>query len=500
MIAVPATLLRRARSGAVGPAKLVQVAEWVLALAGSVATVTFVVIALLRLRYPYELEWLESGMLEHVRRVHDGLPLYTPPSSNFVEFGYSPLYMLVGGVLSFPFGIHLSTLRAISLVSTLATFWLLFRLLRAEGASRAVGILGVGLYAACYHRVGGWFDVGKPDSMFLALTAASLLLIRSQRAVWAGVVIALAVLTKQTAVFVVVPVAGYLVVTGWRRAIAYVVPVVGIVGSVTLVWQIASHGWFVYFAWQQLGQQAFINTSKLDFFTKDLWTLGPLALVAAALAGRVRASGRRWGIGLYASAAAGMIAGSWLSRLHQGGFDNVLMPACLAIVLLACVAVGDLLRSSRPWIGVVALGVCALQLWGLQYDVGAQLPSSADRAAGHAFITQVRAISGDVLVASHPTYAVMAGKPSHAQQGGVIDVLRATAKRPKAILERSYAAAIHRKQFAAIVLDDPSDADVFPADWKQFYVEHPGSIFASDGMFRPVTSPTGHPEQLWLRR
>jgi hypothetical protein len=38
----------------------------------------FITIALLRMRYPFELEWLEGGMLEEVRQLLDGKPL---PSS-----------------------------------------------------------------------------------------------------------------------------------------------------------------------------------------------------------------------------------------------------------------------------------------------------------------------------------------------------------------------------------------------------------------------------------
>src|SRR5690349_19541172 len=38
--------------------------------------VTFVTVALLRLRYPFELEWIEGGLLDAMRRVRAGQGLY----------------------------------------------------------------------------------------------------------------------------------------------------------------------------------------------------------------------------------------------------------------------------------------------------------------------------------------------------------------------------------------------------------------------------------------
>ena len=85
-------------------------------------------------------------------------------------------------------------------------------------------------------------DVGKPDSMFLALSLFSVLLVRRRYFVWGGVVVALAVLTKQSALLLAGSVGLFLLLTDWRSALKYLVPVMGIVGGLTAIWQIASHG------------------------------------------------------------------------------------------------------------------------------------------------------------------------------------------------------------------------------------------------------------------
>ena len=45
-----------------------------------------------RFVYPYDLEWMEGGMLAHALRLADGQPLYAPPSVDFIPYLYTPGY------------------------------------------------------------------------------------------------------------------------------------------------------------------------------------------------------------------------------------------------------------------------------------------------------------------------------------------------------------------------------------------------------------------------
>ena len=61
----------------------------------------------------------------------------------------------------------------------------------------------------------------------------------------------------------------------------------------------------------------------------------------------------------YAAAAIGLIGSAWVSRLHTGGYANVLMPAYAAIALLAGLTYARLSagrhgRIARPLLGVTA--------------------------------------------------------------------------------------------------------------------------------------------------
>ena len=77
----------------VAEAALVAAALWYLG--------AYLVVALARLNYPYDLEWMEGGTLEHVARVLGGRPLYVAPSLEFTPYIYAPLYYYVAAPFAY---------------------------------------------------------------------------------------------------------------------------------------------------------------------------------------------------------------------------------------------------------------------------------------------------------------------------------------------------------------------------------------------------------------
>ena len=60
--------------------------------AGSLISIAmYLVVAVVRIRYPFELQWMEGGSVDHVRRVLHGQSIYQAPSVDFVSFAYPPL-------------------------------------------------------------------------------------------------------------------------------------------------------------------------------------------------------------------------------------------------------------------------------------------------------------------------------------------------------------------------------------------------------------------------
>src|SRR5881397_1430030 len=65
----------------------------------------YVVVAALRMGYPYELEWMEGGAVDHVRRLLDGKPIYVAPSLDFIPYIYPPFYFLLSAGASWILGV-----------------------------------------------------------------------------------------------------------------------------------------------------------------------------------------------------------------------------------------------------------------------------------------------------------------------------------------------------------------------------------------------------------
>ena len=72
-----------------------------------------------RVAYPYEIEWMEGGVLAHVARILRGQPLYARPTLEFTPFLYPPLYYAVSAAVAKLVGLSLVPLRLVSVVATL---------------------------------------------------------------------------------------------------------------------------------------------------------------------------------------------------------------------------------------------------------------------------------------------------------------------------------------------------------------------------------------------
>ncbi|MCI0410236.1 MAG: hypothetical protein L0191_17040, partial [Acidobacteria bacterium] len=53
-----------------------------------------------RVRYPFDLEWMEGGMVDHVRFLMSHGNIYVPPSLEFVPYVYNPFYYAVAAVVT----------------------------------------------------------------------------------------------------------------------------------------------------------------------------------------------------------------------------------------------------------------------------------------------------------------------------------------------------------------------------------------------------------------
>src|SRR6185369_11021976 len=107
---------------------------------------SYLVLAVIHLRYPFELEWMEGGSVDHVRRIVAGQKLYVKPTLDFAPFIYTPLYFYVAAASAKILGVGFFSARLVSFVSSLVALALVARFVQRETRSPFHGLLAAGLY------------------------------------------------------------------------------------------------------------------------------------------------------------------------------------------------------------------------------------------------------------------------------------------------------------------------------------------------------------------
>ena len=464
--------------------------------------VIYLGVAVLRLRYPFELEWLEGATLDHVRRVLTGAPLYARPSLEFIPFTYPPLYYYLAA-LGLSTGINgFVAMRVVSIAASVASFVLIYVLVRPDSGRRSA-FVSAGLFAATYASSGAWLDLGRVDSLYLCLALATVVVLARANSpghfVAAGVLAALALLTKQTIIITLILVAPYLLVRHPRGFLYFLTGLAAVGGGVELYLDNRSDGWFRYYVYELPRLRWAISSSAARLWTfawNDMFRpLAPI-LAGALLAFSMRrrqmtdAAGHDRQVRIVLL-TAGMILSSVLARLEGGAWTNALLPAYAAAAVLFGLTAGRL-----PAGAVLTPIAAVLQFAVLVYDPRTLVPTSRDAAAGHTIVERIRQLPDGVLVLDHPYLAEMAGKRSSAHGWAMTDVLWADQAGAGRTLELEARDAIAARRFPALVLD--ATPHWFARDFASHYWR--ADELPDPGAFLPVSGSRRRPEAIYLPR
>jgi hypothetical protein len=456
------------------------------ALAGLVAVGAYLFVALSRLGYPFALQPLEGNSLVEVHRILAGQPLYPAPTAGYVPDGYTPLYFYLAAGAARVLGVSYLPLRLVSLLSSLACFALLARLVQRETGSIAAGTGAAGVFAATYFVTGYWFDVARVDSLFLALSIGGLYAARRMSgtggAVAAGVLLAAAALTKQTGLAEGVVVIVVLL-TGPRRRLAWIAALAefAVFGASTLVLRMTSGGWYTWYVFEQMSEHS-LNLGNFGWFCTALLTATGLAGGAALI------GARRVPLELLAGCAVLAVEGC-ATLVHSGGAINDVLPAYLAVALLAGLALGS---DSPRWVaaasGVLVLTQSVILL--ATCHPSAAIPSSAERAVGERLVAGMRAFGGDVAVPDDPALSFQAGMAPTAHPAAVYDVLRATDRTAIVSYQRTAEEAVTARHFSAIITSSPGQPLFNPPallrDYQECVQQVPTLFVPAGTLIRPA--------------
>jgi hypothetical protein len=468
---------------------------------------SYLYIAFRQLGYPYELEWMEGGMVEIVARVAHGQPIYTAPTLHYVSYTYTPLYYWVAAQLARLTGIGFLPLRLVSIAASLGSFALLYRLVRRETGDPMAGVVAMGLFAAAFSIAGAWLDIGRVDSLLLFFMLAAVAAARHVRTwrggIVVGILVFLAFFTKQTGLIALLPLLAYLVATRRQAGLAALGTTAATVAGSTLVLQAASHGWYWYFIFGELTHQPALKSAALHFVPIDIAVRFGFA-AGLAVVGLVVGRWRRVGTAawpFFVVVALGFAAGSFVSRVHSGGGRETLIPLYAAIALLSGLAY-DAIRRSAPkhpaLVGSALAIVIAGQVGHLGQDPSHYIPTAKDVAAGKHLVQMVADTPGEVIVLNHPWYATMAGKQAWAQGEAIHEVLRSEPGAARSDLLRSIDRTLSSGKVRAIYFDARS-LGAFEAPVTAHF-QPGGQVFSCYRCFFPPTDVAFRPYLLYVRK
>ena len=495
-----------AHTGPRADTRALRVLEGMAFAALALLVLSFVGVVALRSRHPFELEWMEGGMLAHVGRVLRGQPVYAAPDLDFVSFLYPPLYYYAAAALSWLVGEGFGPLRALSIASAVASFGLLYRIVWRESHSRAGAAVAAGLLVASYERSGAWFDLARNDSFSLLWLLLVVERLRAARtpanAALAGLALAAAFFVKQSVVVVAAPLA---LACWWidrRQALLFAATAAAAAAVGVLALDLSSGGWFSYYTLWLPRHHPVEAGRSLSFWLHDIGAVFGVAFAAvvADQVWRLRRAGRElrdaW---FWPALLAGGLAASWSVRLAVGAHLNNLIPAYAVLSLGAGLAYADGRRLAARAGGARAALLPAallLQLGLLAYDPRPLVPTARDRAAGEALVARIAALPGDVFIPNHGYLARRAGKRAFAHTLAIDNLLVEDRGPARQRLERLFLQGFAEHRYGAVILDSDGRYAEFA---RHFYGEGVPLFDEDSEVFLPVSGGRIRPQTLYRR-
>ncbi len=512
-----------------GPELLIKIIKYAIIVGVIAYVAVFLALAYKRLRYPYELEWMEGGMVDHIQWILSGRQLYVKPSLDFIPFTYTPFFFYLSAFFARIVGTGFISIRLVAILSTLGCFGMIFELVRRETKSIFFGLVSVGLFAATYRISGSWFDVGRVDMLFLLLALLSFYVLRFHDSynslIISGLLISLAFLTKQTALFIGIAMCVYclLYLRGWKK-IVYPATFAAVLGISTLLLNAVSGGWYTYYIFTLPRAHRIIDSQILSFWVPGISVLLIAFTISLAYLIYLFFCRDRRDFGFYLFFLASLVLASWLISIVAGSFLNDFIPAYAAIAI--CMGMGAHALSSNVVDGVASgtaaaedaagagasalvegrsptnngggtttrgfvqicfvLLACLLQLTSLYYQPRADLPTGEDKYAGDSIVQLIRDTKGEVFVPGHGYLTTLAGKKQYAHGIAIGDVLYAGDEISRNF-QRELDDAVKNKQFGGFIFDAPWDSDFGnEQDARKVYSEKI-DIFPDQKVFLPVT-------------
>jgi len=385
----------------------------------------FLSAALAYVNFPYEGKSVVEGVtLYNAMSYLEGEQPYRPPGeAPFRSMVYPPVYELaLAGVVAV-LGPSLGGARLFSLLCVLATCgaagWVVWRRTRNPMATAFGGLF----FLCCYGICGHWMEQVRNDALLAFLIVLGLHLAertgtRGRLPVAGGIVLLLAVYTKQTAVLAPAAVTAWLWFRSRRRAVIWSGGFVAAAAAVFLGFEIWSGGWFAFYV-LKVPASVGIEWDKYNLastFFSWMWVVLAGAALVAAPSLKALFSGEAGGaesegdVGPWALALLFALPLCVLQSVKWGAALNAFVPLAPILGVLGGIAMARFMRRFEEvsWARTVLVAAAVMQLAMISYQPS--LPGPADYRAQERMAEWVRASWGDVFVSVFSSQAYLNGE------------------------------------------------------------------------------------------
>jgi hypothetical protein len=463
---------------------------YILALVSIGYIALFLALACIRLRFPYELEWIEGAKIDQMRWILSGRPLYGPPDIHFIPFAYTPLYFYLSAGLMKWMGIGFAAPRLISILSTSGCFLLIYLIVHKDDDHPIPGIIAAGIYAASFALTGDWMDLAKVDSLFMLLILAafysSLARSGAVMSVISGILFALAYFTKQLALPVILVFApiSMVISRGKTWLIWLTASTLGI--GAFLIMDYSSQGWFSFYTLQAISGHTLVS-GWLTFWRLLLSKMWPATLLILIFLffSQEEARSKKWQWSEHTWHCLGfslaLILTSWSIFFKIWTYNNDLMPACAGIAILSGIGAReffsrgrynlDFPKQARPSLETAIISLLVIQFVCLVYNPIELIPDSKTYQKTEKFIARLQSLPGEVFSFSHGFVNYLAGKTTYLHATPLSDVTIGTFPLDSDSYQRQKAAKQVFNQAFTGQLFDWVVLDKFQPSWLPYYIQ-----------------------------
>ncbi len=483
-----------------------KIAYPVLAFVGIFFLAVFYVVAIGRVDYPFDLEWMEGGTVDHVIRVLNGQKLYVIPSPDFVPYIYTPFSYYMGAVFSFLLGEEgYLPLRILSILSISIVFYIIYLLIHFETKKQFLGIAGAGLFASTYIISNNWFDIGRVDSLFLCLLLLSLYFLRAhgnkKHYFLSALFLYLAFLTKQSAILLYPACVIYAFHKNTKRGFYYLLMVVILTYFTIKLYDLTTDNWFSYYVFEVGSGHELLGFMIKDFWKVDLFEKFEIPFIVSIiyLMSLFLRPLKTFNI-FYILCSLSLIGLGYFGRIHSGGDTNVLMPTYMIISILCMLSLHQLSFSYKQipfsfFTTLLFIGLL-MQFNKMRYSPLSYIPTQQDISAGKSLTEFIESIDEPVMISSHGYYQKLVGKKTNAHFMATYDLLRSVDHLGKEIIKNSTVDRILSKYYHTIIQDN----DYFIDEVNSSYVLIKEIEYPEAKTFIPKSGAQVRPIKIYQRK